>query len=215
MSNDVNNFFKNDKFKEKFYIFLIIILLLISYFINVWLDRDVFDSYIYLLSFFFILPSIKFSVDLIKNNKNIFYSIFIGFLTNFLLWLSLFITIIIGDLIIDNFPFELKKLNIFYNILNFLFITLPIGYILISFWCLCLFLIFDFKESIENNKRFKLFSFFSNENLKDFKFSKVLKIVVIPYYLFYLIFSFLLSTIVKILILPFSFIKFVILKIRK
>ena len=215
MSNVVNNFFKNDKYKEKFYIFLVIILLLISYFINVWLDRDVFDSYVYLLSFFFILPSIKFSVDLIKNNKNIFYSIFVGFLTNILFWISLFLTIIVGEYIIDNFPFELKKLNIFYNILIYLFITLPIVYLLISFFCLMLFLIFNFKESIEHNKRFILFSFFSNVNLKDFEFSKVLKIIVIPYYIFYLIFNSLLSTIVKILKLPFSFIKFVILKIRK
>ena len=215
MSNVVNNFFKNDKYKEKFYIFLVIILLLISYFINVWLDRDVFDSYVYLLSFFFILPSIKFSVDLIKNNKNIFYSIFVGFLTNILFWTSLFLTIIVGEYIIDNFPFELKKLNIFNNILIYLFITIPIVYLLISFWCLMLFLVFDFKESIEHNKRFILFSFFSNESLKDFEFSKVLKIIVIPYYIFYLIFRYLLSAIFKILILPFSFIKFVILKIRK
>jgi len=215
MSNVVNNFFKNDKYKEKFYIFLVIILLLISYFINVWLDRDVFDSYVYLLSFFFILPSIKFSVDLIKNNKNIFYSIFVGFLTNILFWTSLFLTIIVGEYIIDNFPFELKKLNIFNNILIYLFITIPIVYLLISFCCLMLFLVFDFKESIEHNKRFILFSFFSNESLKDFEFSKVLKIIVIPYYIFYLIFRYLLSAIFKILILPFSFIKFVILKIRK
>jgi len=215
MSNVVNNFFKNDKYKEKFYIFLVIILLLISYFTNVWLDRDVFDSYVYLLSFFFILPSIKFSVDLIKNNKNIFYSIFVGFLTNILFWTSLFLTIIVGEYIIDNFPFELKKLNIFNNILIYLFITIPIVYLLISFWCLMLFLVFDFKESIEHNKRFILFSFFSNESLKDFEFSKVLKIIVIPYYIFYLIFRYLLSAIFKILILPFSFIKFVILKIRK
>ena len=215
MSNVVNNFFKNDKYKEKFYIFLIIILLLISYLINVWSGRDVFDSYVYLLSFFFILPSIKFSVDLIKNNKNIFYSIFIGFLTNFLLWLSLFLTISIGEFIIDNFPFELKKINIFYNILIYLFITIPIIFILIGFWCLILFLIFDFKESIENNKRFVLLSFFSKESLKNFKFFKALKIIVIPYYIFYLIISFLLSAILKILMLPFSFIKFVIFKIRK
>jgi len=215
MSNVVNNFFKNDKYKEKFYIFLIIILLLISYLINVWSGRDVFDSYVYLLSFFFILPSIKFSVDLIKNNKNIFYSIFIGFLTNFLLWLSLFLTISIGEFIIDNFPFELKKINIFYNILIYLFITIPIIFILIGFWCLILFLIFDFKESIENNKRFVLLSFFSKESLKNFKFFKALKIIVIPYYISYLIISFLLSAILKILMLPFSFIKFVIFKIRK
>lgn len=118
--------FKDENFRFKFWPIVILVFFVISYFFNVFTNKEPLYEYPYMVSYMYFLPIIIFSVDYIKNDRKLFPSFLVGFLIVTLLWLSIIAFVFFVSLTINFFPFEFKKMTLTNILLTWFFITVPL-----------------------------------------------------------------------------------------
>ena len=64
----LSNKFKDENFIFKFWLIVIVVLFAISYFFNIFTNKDPFDEYPYVISFMYFLPVTIFSINYIKKD---------------------------------------------------------------------------------------------------------------------------------------------------
>jgi len=164
----LSNKFKDENFLFKFWLIIIVVLFAISYFFNVFTNKDPFYEYPYLISFMYFLPVTIFSINYIKNDRKFFLSFLVGFLIVTSLWLAFIAIVALGTLTIDYFPFEFKKMTMINVLLTFFFITLPSIFFFI--YGLLLYLIgpiFYFSDCFEKKQQFNFSELFSRKVFGD------------------------------------------------
>jgi hypothetical protein len=165
----LSNKFKDENFIFKFWLIVIVVLFAISYFFNIFTNKDPFDEYPYVISFMYFLPVTIFSINYIKKDRKFFLSFLVGFLIVTLLWLAFIAIVALGMLTIDYFPLEYRKMTIINALLTFFFITLPL--VLFFIYGLLLYLIvpiFYFSDCFEKKQQFIFSELFTRKVFGDF-----------------------------------------------
>jgi hypothetical protein len=163
----LSNKFKDENFLFKFWLIIIVVLFAISYFFNVFTNKDPFYEYPYLISLMYFLPVTIFSINYIKNDRKFFLSFLVGFLIVTSLWLAFIAIVALGTLTIDYFPFEFKKMTMINVLLTFFFITLPSIFFFIYGLLLYLIVpIFYFSDCFEKKQQFNFSELFSRKQEK-------------------------------------------------